>query len=161
MQVAAPSRQEVEALLYREARLLDERRFEEWLELFTEDAHYWCPANADDTDPQHDVSFLYDDRARMGDRVWRLLHSGAAWSQTPPSKTRRLITNVEVLDGEDGDVLVYSNFVIVEARRGKQTLLGGQYEHHLRRGEDGWRIAYKKVSLVNNDLPIENLTLLV
>ena len=78
MVVAAPIRAEVEALLYREARLLDDGQFEAWLELFTDDAHYWCPANADDVDPQQHVSFLYDDRLRMGDRVWRLVHSGAA-----------------------------------------------------------------------------------
>src|SRR4051812_1093271 len=101
MGTAQALRLAVEAFLYREARLIDEGHFDEWLTLFTEDAHYWCPSNRDDVDPEREVSIIYDDRVRLSDRVWRL-QSGKAFAQQPPSRTCRLISNVEVLDGPDG-----------------------------------------------------------
>ncbi len=117
-------------------------------------------SNSDEVDPEREVSIIYDDMARLSDRVWRL-QSGMAWAQQPPSRTRRLITNVEVLDGPDRGLTVHSNFVIIEVRRGKQAVHGGHYEHHLVGADGGWRIALKKVDLVSNDLPQENLAFLV
>lgn len=154
------SRQEAEDFLYREAALLDDMRLEEWLELFTDDATYWIPENKDDLDPSRETSILYDDRLRMEDRVWRLSH-GPAHSQIPPSRTRRMISNVEVREATDGEVILYSNFVIFEVRRDEQRTFAGRYEHHLRREGDGWRIARKKANLVNNASPIYNLTFMV
>lgn len=155
-----PASEEVARFLYREARLIDEKRFDEWLSLFTEDAVYWCPANRDDADPMRSVSIFYDDAQRIKERVLRL-KSGNAFSQDPPSRTRHLIANVEVSGEANGAVVVYSNFLILEVRQGAQRVHGGQYEHHLRRDDREWRIALKKVSLINNDLPVGNLTFLV
>ena len=155
-----PSRQEAEDFLYREAALLDDMRLEEWLELFTEDATYWIPENKDNPDPARETSILYDDRLRMEDRTWRLSH-GPAHSQIPPSRTRRMISNVEVREAADGEATLYSNFVIFEVRRDEQRTFAGRYEHRLRREGDGWRIAQKKVILINNASPIYNLTFMV
>lgn len=154
------SQQEAEDFLYREAALLDDMKLEEWLELFTDDATYWIPENKDDPDPSRETSILYDDRFRMEDRVWRLSH-GPAHSQIPPSRTRRMISNVEVREAADGEVVLYSNFVIFEVRRDEQRTFAGRYEHRLRREDGGWRIARKKAILVNNASPIYNLTFMV
>src|SRR5215469_14369458 len=89
------SRSEAEDILYREARLLDDRCYREWLELFGEDARYWIPCNGEGTDPEREITLVYDDLPRLRDRVERLA-SGVAHAQTPPSRTKRLISNVEV-----------------------------------------------------------------
>lgn len=141
---------EIEQFLYHEAALLDARNYEEWLALFTEDATYWMPAGTDDADPERETSLVYDDRRALGDRVGRLLHP-SAHSQNPPSRTRHLITNVCIEELDNSKVCSYSNFIIIESRLGQQRTFGGHYEHQLRRGSDGWRIASKKVCLVNND----------
>ncbi len=154
------SRQEAEDFLYREAALLDDMRLEEWLEFFTEDATYWIPENKDNLDPTRETSILYDDRFRMEDRVWRLTH-GNAHAQIPPSRTRRMIGNVEVHEETDGEVVVYSNFAIFEIRRNEQRTFAGRYEHRLRLEEGNWRITRKKVNLINNASPIYNLTFMV
>lgn len=154
------SRQDAEDFLYREASLLDDMRLEEWLELFTDDATYWIPENKDDLDPKRETSILYDDRFRMGDRVWRLMH-GSAHAQIPPSKTRRLISNVEVEEISEEALVLYSNFAIFECRRNEQRTFAGRYEHHLRLEGDTWRISQKKAKLINNASPIYNLTFMV
>ncbi|HZS02510.1 MAG TPA: aromatic-ring-hydroxylating dioxygenase subunit beta [Chloroflexota bacterium] len=159
--VSADLRREVEDFLYQEARLLDEGRLDDWLALFVEDLRYWVPCNEDDIDPDTHVSIVYDDRLRLEARVWRLAHSGIAYAQVPPSRLRHLITNIEVEPQESGAVLARSNFLLLEVRRNRQNLYGGSQEHHLRREDDGWKIALKKVNILTNDLAIDNLTFLV
>ncbi len=154
------SRQEAENFLYREAALLDDMELDEWLGLFTEDATYWIPEGKDDLDPAREASILYDDRFRMEDRVWRLTR-GAAHAQIPPSRTRRMISNVEVKEDMDGEVVVHSNFAIFEVRRDEQRTFAGRYEHRLRFEGEGWRIRQKKAMLVNNASPLYNLTFMV
>ena len=95
MGMAQALRPAVEAFLYREARLIDEGQFDEWLTLFTEDAQYWCPSNRDDVDPEREVSIIYDDRVRLSDRVWRL-QSGKAFAQQPPSRTCRFFSSTAI-----------------------------------------------------------------
>jgi benzoate/toluate 1,2-dioxygenase beta subunit len=90
----ATLRRRVEEFLYQEAKLIDEHRYEEWLALWSEDALYWVPCNSDDADPMRQAMIIYDNRARLEERVYRLT-SGAAWAQQPQSRTRRLISNVE------------------------------------------------------------------
>jgi benzoate/toluate 1,2-dioxygenase beta subunit len=154
------TRSAAEELLYDEADLLDDREFERWLDLFTDDATYWVPARPGPADPDRHVSLIYDDRARMADRVWRL-SVGPAHAQIPPSTTRRLITNVRVAPAADGEVLIRSNFVIYEVRKGVQRDFAGRYEHLVTPHGDGWRIRAKTVRLVNCDAPIFNLTFLI
>lgn len=153
-------RQDIENFLYREARLIDDEKFEEWLDLFAEDALYWAPCNRYDIDPNTEVSLIYDDKARMNDRVWRL-RSGLAYSQEPPSRLRHMLSNVEILASDGDTVSVSSNFAIFEVRKSVQKAFAGRVEHRLRREDGGWKIAFKKVELLNNDDPIDNLTFLV
>lgn len=154
------TRQEAEELLYHEARLLDEGRIEEWLELFTEDGCYWIPENRDEADPTREVSIIYDDRQRLEERVYRLRQT-PVHGQVPPSRTRRFISNVQV-ESEDGEeATVCANFIVYEVRLDEQRSLAGQSRYDLRRVGDDWRIVFKKVNLINNDSPIFNLTFLI
>lgn len=157
---ARVDRQEIENFLYKEARLLDQGNFNDWLELFTEDSIYWAPANRYEIDPNQEVSLIYDDRGRMGDRVWRL-QSGLAYSQEPASRTRHLISNVEIVESSAEKVVTSSSFAIFEMRKGVQRTYAGRFEHHLRPADGGWKIAFKKIELINNDDPIDNLTFLL
>lgn len=154
------SRSEAEDILYREARLLDDRCYREWLELFGEDARYWIPCNGEGTDPEREITLVYDDLPRLRDRVERLA-SGMAHAQTPPSRTKRLISNVEVDNSTEDAATVSSGFILYELRRSRERVFAGRYEHSLRRVEEIWKIATKKVVLINNDEVIDNLTFIV
>jgi benzoate/toluate 1,2-dioxygenase beta subunit len=154
------SQSKVESFLYREARLMDENAYDEWLSLWTDDALYWVPCNRDDSDPAREISAVYDDRARLQTRIDRL-KSGVAFAQEPKSRMRRLISNIEIEDAGNGDLIVSSNFMLVELRRSKQDVFAGRTIHRLRPEGDSFRISHKKVLLVNNDEVIENLTFLI
>lgn len=162
--MATLSRPEVEDFLYREARLLDERRFDEWLGLFTPDGHYWVPCGLGE-DPGLATHLVYDDRAQLEDRIWQL-QQPRRFAQNPPSMTTHLISNVEVEGGADSRPTVRSSFVVYEMRktqagRGEPRSFAGRYEHHLRWEDEQWRIGLKKVWLIDRDLPIYNLTFLL
>jgi p-cumate 2,3-dioxygenase beta subunit len=86
----------VEDLLYKEADLLDQWKLDEWLTLYTNDAHYYVPSTdipGDDADPDTSLFYIFDDRHRMQERVIRLSKAGAH-SEWPRSKTRHLVSNV-------------------------------------------------------------------
>ena len=156
----AVDRHQIENFLYREARLMDEHAYDEWLSLWTDDALYWVPCNRDDIDPTREVSIIYDNRTRLEDRVVRI-KSGAMYAQEPKSRMRRVVSNVEIEEGENGEVTVYSNFNLTELRRSRQDTFAGRTIHKLRPEGVSFKIAYKKVLLVNNNEVIDNLTFLV
>jgi 3-phenylpropionate/cinnamic acid dioxygenase small subunit len=149
---------ECERFLVYEARLLDDARFDEWLSLFTDHAHYWVPSEPDQADPRETVSLIYDDRRLLETRVRRLA-SPRIYSQEPRSRTSRLVTNVTIEEGEtpDGTCLVRSKFQMIEFRRNEQRLFAGTYFHQLLRQGDAIRIAAKRVNLVNCDGPLDGL----
>jgi 3-phenylpropionate/cinnamic acid dioxygenase small subunit len=151
---------QIENFLYREARLMDEHAYDEWLSLWAQDALYWVPSNEDDIDPQRHVSIIYDDRPRLEDRIERL-KSGAAYAQEPKSRLRRVVSNIEIEEGENSEVIVYSNFNLTELRRSRQDTFAGRTIHRLRPEGSTFKIVYKKVLLVNNDEVIDNLTFLI
>jgi 3-phenylpropionate/cinnamic acid dioxygenase small subunit len=148
----------VEGFLYHEAQLLDERRFDEWLELFTDDALYWVPGG-DEEDPVHRVSIAYDDRRRLRERVLRL-QSGFAYAQDPPSRTCHLVGNVRVAE-EDGGLGVASSLIVAEVRRNAQSIFAGHVEHLLVPEGDGYRIRRKVIRLVNSGVPLGNVSFLL
>jgi 3-phenylpropionate/cinnamic acid dioxygenase small subunit len=153
-------RQPVEQFLYYEAQLMDEHRFDEWLALWTEAALYWVPSNRDELDPKREVSLIYDDWVRLQLRISRL-KSGFAHAQEPKSRLRRLISNIVVEEAERGEIIAYSNFLLAELRRGKQDLFAGRTIHRLSPHDVSFKLMSKKVLLVNNDEPIDNLTFLI
>lgn len=151
---------EVEQFIYREARLADEGRYDDWEALWTDDAVYWVPANGDDTDPATQMSIIYDNRSRIRTRI-KQLRTGKRHAQSPPSRLRRIVSNVELLGTDHGDVAAGANFVIYESRDRGVTLWAGRSEYRLRRNEEGWRMAGKKVVLVDNDRALSTLAFLV
>jgi 3-phenylpropionate/cinnamic acid dioxygenase small subunit len=155
----AVDRQAVEQFLYREARLMDESRYEEWEALWADDGVYWVPCNDDDSDPNNQVSIIYDDRTRIHQRIARLL-SGQAHVQEPRSRLRRTIGNVEIEARADGEIAVHSNFVLVEYRN-EQRLWAGRTTHRLRTVPSGFQLVFKKVALVNNDAELPALGFLI
>jgi 3-phenylpropionate/cinnamic acid dioxygenase small subunit len=153
---------DVEQFIYLEARLQDDLCYDDWEALWTEDARYWVPVNADDSDPEREMSIIYDNRSRIATRI-KQLHSGKRHSQTPPSRLRRLVSNVELLEPDsDGDDLgAAANFLVYESRERGITLWAGRSVYKLRRTDDGLRMAAKTVYLVNNDRPLNTLAFLI
>lgn len=149
---------ETTAFLSREARMIDEARFNHWLELFSDDCLYWVPITPGGGEPQTEVSHAFDDRRRLTDRVY-WLRTGLAYSQIPASRTRHLISNVEVLDIAPGSRLVRSNFAVHEFRAGATKVYAGWYAHVLVQTEQGWRIKVKRANLLDSEQYHENLTL--
>ncbi len=142
----------LEAFLVNEARLLDERRFDDWLDLFTDDGWYWVPIAPDQDNPHDMVSLIYDDRRLLETRIRRLAHP-SAHAQTPASRTSRIIANVTADEAptDGADLVIRSKFQMIEYRRDTQRLFGGTCRHGLVDAEGSWRIRWKRVDLVNCD----------
>ena len=156
--------QAIVEFLYLEARLADEARYAEWLALWTEEAVYWVPASTDpDADPETRISHIYDNRARLETRI-KLLQTGHRYSQEPASLMRRLISNIEVVDGRDGQLVAGSNFILAELSiqaKAEMHWWVGRATHHLRRVEGALRMSLKKVVLINAAEPLPNLSFLI
>jgi len=146
--------------LYREARLQDEHRFQEWESLWTDDAVYWIPANGEDTDPERQMSIVYDNRSRIGLRIRQFL-TGKRYSQLPASRLRRVIGNIEVLGDEEGGTRVAANMLLYESHRRGQIMWAARNEYLLRQVNDQWRLAFKKVALVNNESALTTMAFLM
>lgn len=151
---------DVEQFLFREARLADEHRYEEWEELWTDDAIYWVPANGENIDPEKEMSIIYDNRSRIGLRVRQLL-SGKRYTQDPRSSLRRIIGNIELLGRDGDDIRVAANSIVFESSQRGETIWGARNEYTLRREDDGFRLARKKVALVNNDRAIYTMSFII
>lgn len=149
---------EATTFLTREARLIDEGRFNHWLELFSDDCLYWVPVTSGGGEPRTEVSHAFDDRRRLTDRVY-WLRTGLAYSQIPASRTRRTIGNVDVLELTPESRLIRSNFVVYEFRAGVTKVYAGWYAHTLVKTGQGWRIKVKRVNLLDSEQYHENLTL--
>jgi 3-phenylpropionate/cinnamic acid dioxygenase small subunit len=154
--VAGIERAPIEQFLMQEARLLDERRFRDWMELFADDGTYWVPAVPDQKSPFDQASLFYDDRDLMRTRVERLEHP-RIHVQTPPSRTAHLIGNVliEEVDAAKGEVVVGSTVIMVEYRDDAQRVFAGRQHHRLRRDGTSFRIVQKRVDLINCDSAFE------
>jgi p-cumate 2,3-dioxygenase beta subunit len=147
-----PSRQEVEDLLYHEAALLDEWRLEEWLELLTADAIYQVPpTDMPEGDARNTLFIIADDAPRIRSRVKQLLGK-SAWAENPPSRTRRLITNVRVLGTDGENILVTANFAVYRMRYEAADTYIGHYNYTLVRDGDQLRIRERRAILSNEAL---------
>jgi benzoate/toluate 1,2-dioxygenase beta subunit len=144
------------SLIEREARLLDQLRLEEWIELYAPECIYWVPATPEGGDPRREVAVMFDDRRRLEDRIYRL-RTGYAWSQAPPSRTSRIVSNVEVFRCErDEQRMVRSNFAISEFWDGEIRQLAGWAGHRFRKFNGVWLISAKQINLLNCDQCIRN-----
>jgi 3-phenylpropionate/cinnamic acid dioxygenase small subunit len=148
----------VEQFLFHEARLLDTQRYEEWLALFTDDATYWVPLEQDQKDPYETSSIIHDDKTLLELRVKQARHP-RAHARLPLARTVHQIGNV-VAEENGKEVVVSSTLTLVEYRNEKQRLYGALVEHRLRRENGSFRIARKRVDLVNSEGELDGIAIL-
>ena len=151
---------QVEQFVYREARYADEHDYDAWEALWTDDALYWVPAGGDLADPGGQMSVIYDNRNRISTRL-NQLRTGRRYAQTPPSRLRRVVSNVEVLGREGGDTVVGANFILAEARERGVVTWAGRTTYRLRWADGELKLAAKQVLLVNRDQPLPTLGFLI
>jgi 3-phenylpropionate/cinnamic acid dioxygenase small subunit len=146
---SAALQREVETFLFRQAALLDAKRWQEWIELFADDGVYWMPVMPEQTDWLGEPSIFAEDRLLMEVRMGRLGHPNA-WSQAAAWGTNHLVGNVVIESVEADTVRVYSRFQMMELRRDTVRHFGGSYRHTLRRGANGaFTIVLQRVDMMN------------
>lgn len=169
------TRVELEDFYYREAELLDERRWEDWLDLFAPELEYFAPLRVTRKSPASDIveelGHFDDTKISLGLRVKRL-RTDVAWAEDPPSHTRRLITNLRAVPTEEGTVAVRTNMLLYRSRGdlGAFDLIVGERRDVLRRGEPadgeaagegGWLIAKRRIIIDQSSLGTKNLGVLL
>ena len=142
----------IEAFLIHESRLLDDRRFDDWRDLFAEDGHYWVPLRPGQESPLSEPSLFYDDKATMQTRFARLAHPHIH-AQSPPHRTCHLVggVSVEEVDAGRGECRVRSSLIMVDYRVRVQRVFAGHVHHCLRRVGQRYQIVSKSVYLINCD----------
>ncbi|HUN51530.1 MAG TPA: aromatic-ring-hydroxylating dioxygenase subunit beta [Candidatus Sulfotelmatobacter sp.] len=146
--ISAPTRAEIEDLLFLEAELLDDWRLQDWLALFTDDARYLVPPTDLGADAEPDATLFYiaDDRFRLNQRVARL-QKRTAHSEFPHSKTRHLVSNVRIKEIGEQEIKVAAAFVTYRTKDGVTDSFVGSYRYVLARSESGWKIREKRCLL--------------
>lgn len=144
------TQQAVEQFLYRQSELLDAKRWQDYIDLFTDDGIYWMPANADHEHWEGVPSIFIEDKNTMAVRMKRVLHP-EAWSQVPIWETNHIVSNVVIQDiSPEGDVVVRSRFQMIELRREDVRHFAGRYLHVLKKGQnDSYLIQKQRVDMFN------------
>jgi len=170
----------VEQFLYWEARLLDARRFQAWLDLLTDDVRYWMPGRSNrypkeskaivvlDPDRYNEADLTGDDelaildetKETLGRRIARL-ETGMAWAEDPPSRTRHMLSNIEVEPGDAAsEIKVYANFLVYRSRaETEQDFYVGARQDILRHVNGAWKIARRKIILDQSVLLAKNVSI--
>ena len=153
--VTIETQQRVERFLYRQAEILDEKQWDDWLSLFTDDGHYWMPADPDQTDGEGVPNIFWEDLNLIKLRIRRNNHP-RAHSQAPANRLCHVVSNV-IIESEEtsGDIVVRSRFHRAEYLRYEVRSFTGKYRHYLRKTADDYRIALQRVDLVNREGPYE------
>ena len=162
-------RHQIEDFLYLEAELLDERRLREWLQLFTDDLRYWMPVRHNPLDRPAELSeelskagesFYFDDtKETLRVRIERL-YSKTAWAEMPPSRTRRLVSNIRLKKNDGGEMEVHSNFIVYRTRMEKdEDFFVGTRKDVLRRIDGGFKIARRTIILDQAVLAAKNISI--
>jgi 3-phenylpropionate/cinnamic acid dioxygenase small subunit len=171
---------DIERFLYREARLLDERRFHEWLELLTDDIRYWMGTRSnryprsskaiaildpsryveEDVTGDDELAILDETKDTLKARVARL-DTGMAWAEDPPSRTRHFISNVDVEPGDSAaEFKVHANFIVYRSRaETEEDFYVGARQDLLRRVGGDWKIARRRLILDQNVLTAKNVSI--
>ncbi|MEA2642050.1 MAG: hypothetical protein QOF51_3444 [Chloroflexota bacterium] len=160
-------RLEIEDYYYMEADLLDERRYEEWLELLAEDIRYFMPMrrNVPYTEPEREntvarsqMSWFDEGKFTLGQRVLQI-RTGAHWCEEPFSRVSHMVSNVRVTDVEGDEIKTSVHFMIYRNRlQSEESFLIGRRYDTLRRDGDSWKIARREIILEQNVLLAKNLT---
>lgn len=146
---------EVEQFLYRQSGLLDAKRWQDYIDLFTADGIYWMPPAEHYTTWEGQPSIFIEDPDLMTVRMKRIQHP-RAWSQVAEWATNHVVSNVEIEKVDaNGDIHVLSRFHMMELRRDDLRHFGGTYRHHLQRTPKGLRIKRQRVDMFNSQAPYE------
>lgn len=156
-----PTREDLIDFVHDEARMLDEGRFDEWLALFTPEAHYWMPLDYKQTDPKLVTSLLYEDNFMLRLRVERL-NGERTFSQKPKSRCHHVLSRpfVDEADHAANRFVVTTPMHYVETRLDDQFLLACTARHELAVIEGALRITLKRVDLLNSDAAFGNIQLM-
>jgi 3-phenylpropionate/cinnamic acid dioxygenase small subunit len=170
---------DVEQFLFREAHLLDECRFEEWLDLLADDIRYWMPtmgrhydvsckafapldrdqAERPEFSTENELAFLDETKDSLARRVARL-STGMAWCEEPASRTCRFVSNVRVDESDTGaGLVVRSNFILYRTRGElERDFYVGRRQDVLRSVDGSWKIAYRKILVPQNVLGAKDIS---
>jgi 3-phenylpropionate/cinnamic acid dioxygenase small subunit len=157
---SAVSEQDLARLVYREARLIDERRFDEWYALYADDAYYWVPLVPGQADGENHTSLMYEDKLLLKLRIERL-KSPRAFSQQPPSHSHHLLQTPEIerMDVAANAFVTRTQFLYTEAQGDTQIQLAGTVFHTLTIAEGALRLRLKRVNLLNCDAALPSIQL--
>jgi 3-phenylpropionate/cinnamic acid dioxygenase small subunit len=146
--------------VYTEARLIDEKRFDEWYELFAEDARYWIPLTRGQQSGLSENSLMFEDKLLLKLRIGRLRHPHA-YSQAQPSWCQHVleVPGIEDRGTATGIAVMRTPFLYLESRGDHQQVYAGVAWHHLKAVNQRLAIAMKKVELVNCDAALPSLQL--
>jgi 3-phenylpropionate/cinnamic acid dioxygenase small subunit len=152
--------EELIEFVYREARLIDEKRLEEWYELFTDDARYWIPLSRHQVSGITENSLLYEDKLLLKLRIQRL-RNPHAYSQAEPSYCQHVLQTPQIEERGDpaGVAVTRTAFLYVESQRDIQQIYAGVAWHRLVRPGGELRILQKKVQLLNSEAALPSIQL--
>lgn len=169
---------DIEQFLYMEARLLDERKYHEWLDLFSEDAKYWMPVmgrryqaaskavaivngrdhDEDEFSKSGELAIFDETKASLASRISRL-DTGMAWAEDPPSSTCRVVSNVEVCVRDVHELVVYSNLILYRTRaETERDFYVGRRKDVLRQSDGQWKISRRRIHIPQNVLSAKNVS---
>lgn len=157
---AIPTDQELIDFVVREARLIDQQRFDEWLDMYADDAFYWMPLEWNQTDPRLTCSLMYEDKLLLSIRVERL-KGARTFSQKPKSRCHHVLQTPQV-DSRDiaaNSYVTWTAMHYVETRLEEQTLYAAWATHHLSVENGKLKIKLKRVDLINCDAAFGNIQL--
>jgi 3-phenylpropionate/cinnamic acid dioxygenase small subunit len=158
--MASPTDQELIDFVIREARLIDQHRFEEWLDLYTDDAYYWMPLEWGQTDPKLVGSLMYEDKMLLQIRVERL-KGNRTFSQKPKSRCHHVLQTPQVDSRDDakGEYITWTPMHYIETRFDDQQLYAAWATHTLAMVDGALKIKLKRVDLVNCEAAFGNIQL--
>jgi 3-phenylpropionate/cinnamic acid dioxygenase small subunit len=151
---------ELEQLVYDEARLIDEKRFDEWYELFTDDAYYWVPAVHGQKSPLTENSLAYEDKLLLQLRLVRQT-SPLAYSQKPASRSLHVLQEPEIEKRDDakGEFLTRTPFMYTETKGDESQRYAATAWHTLVWQDNRLRIRLKRVDILNCDAALPSIQL--
>ena len=151
----------IESLIYEEARLLDEKAFEDWLALLTDDVLYWAPLKRGQSEDEVHNSLFFEDRLVLRIRIERL-NSTRVFSQQPPSHCQHVLQKPELLSSVGGTFETRTPFVYLEAQLDQQIVLGGSLHHQIVVVDEGiYKIRRKRIELLNRDAALPSIQMLI
>ena len=145
---------EIEQFLYRQSELLDNKLWQDYIDLFADDGVYWMPVAPEQTEWEGSPSIFAEDKYMMEVRMGRVTHP-TAWSQVPMWGTSHVIGNVVIEAESRGEWVVRSRFHMMELRRDTVRQFGGTYRHTLVRERGQLRIKLQRVDMVNAQAPYD------